>query len=135
MTEHVTIEQFMEVLAHNADNRHDSDIWVLHEDGTTEIVSDQPLAELQNPQSWPMFICRASAVNDHVTYDTAKAADPNNPRAAVDGFYASLDHLNWAIGLTVATRSPVKALGSLTRSALSTGYHAIRTKTKRGEGA
>lgn len=105
MTEHITLDQFMEVLAHNADNRHDSDIWVLHKDGSTEIIPDQPLGELQSPQTWPRYICRAAAVNDHVTYDTAKAADPSNPRAAVDGLYAALDQLNWAISLTVSSAS------------------------------
>ncbi|OZE04322.1 hypothetical protein CH249_25645 [Rhodococcus sp. 05-2255-3B1] len=126
MTEHVTLEQFMEVLAHNADNRHDSDIWILHEDGTTEIVPDQPLAELQSPQTWPRYICRAAAVNDHVGYDTAKAANPSNPSAAVDGLYAALDHLNWAISLTVAPSSPASAL----RSAVVTRYKAIRAGMK-----
>jgi hypothetical protein len=123
MTEYVTVEQFVDVLAHNADNRHDDDIWILHEDGRTEIVPDQPLAELQNPQTWPKYICRVAAVNDHVTYDTAKAADPNNPRAAVDGLYASLDHLNWAIGLTMSmTNSRVaRAASALARAFTKTG--------------
>lgn len=106
MTEYVTMEQFLQVLEHNRDNAHDSDIWVLHKTGLTEIVPDQPLAQLQSPQSWPMFICRVAAVNDHVTYDTAKAADPSNPMAAVDGLYAALDHLNWAIGLTLSASRP-----------------------------
>ncbi|OZE92444.1 hypothetical protein CH298_02610 [Rhodococcoides fascians] len=123
MIEYVSFEQFMEVLAHNADNRHDTDIWILHEDGRTEIVPDQPLAPLQNPQTWPKFICRASAINDHVTYDTAKAANPNNDRSAVDGLYASLDHLNWAIGLTMsmANSRVARAASALARALTKTG--------------
>ncbi|OZF40737.1 hypothetical protein CH296_00325 [Rhodococcus sp. 14-2496-1d] len=108
MTEYVTFEQFTEILAHNADNAHDSDIWILHQDGTTEIVPDQPLHELQHPATWPKYICRAAAVNDHVTYDTKQAADLSNPMAAVDGLYASLDHLNWAIGLIVGGSVPAQ---------------------------
>lgn len=103
MIEYVSLEQFTEILEHNRDNNRDNDIWLLHKDGSTSIVPDQNIAAFQDPHTWPKYICRVSAVNDHVTYDTAKAADTSNPMAAVDGLYAALDHLNWAIGLTMTT--------------------------------
>lgn len=113
----LSMEKFVEILEHNADNAHDSDIWILlNKEGDTAIVPDQDLAVLQHPATWPKYICRASAVNDHVRYDTAKAADPNNPLAAVDGLYSALDHLNWAIGLTVGTSAASSVAAKLGRA-------------------
>ena len=111
MIEHLSIQQFVEILEHNKGNDRDRDIWVLHEEGSAEIIPDQSIAELQNPQTWPAYICRAGAVNAHVS---------------ADGLYAALDHVNWAIGLTTSMRHPVKAMASLTRSAITSGYRAIR---------
>lgn len=106
MTEHLTLSQFVEVLEHNKGNDRDTDIWVLNEDGSTAIVPDQNIDELKSRNSWPMYICRAAAVNSHV---------------AADGPYAALEYLNWAISVTVVAASPREILAFAVKS----GYRAI----------
>lgn len=109
----LTTDQLIEILAHNTDNSRDDDIWLLHDNGETEIVPDQYIAEFQNPYTWPKYMCRSGAVNN-IIQDR--------------GLYAGLDFLNFAIRLTgiEASSSPVKAMASLTRSAITSGYRAIR---------
>ncbi|GHP18871.1 hypothetical protein RN2511_036070 [Rhodococcus sp. NKCM2511] len=87
MNEYLLLEQFVAILEHNRDNQRDNDIWLLHKDGSTSIVPDQNIAAFQDPQTWPKYICRSEAVNSHVS---------------ADGLYAALDHVNWAIGLTMS---------------------------------
>lgn len=103
----VSLGQFVETLEHNKDNTRDSDIWVLNQDGSTSIVPDQPIAELQRPATWPKYICRAGAVNAHV---------------ASDGLDAALDHINWAIQLTM----PSVNLGAVP-AALARSVRRLRT--------
>lgn len=121
MTEHVTFTQFVEVLEHNKGNDRDTDIWVLHEDGSTSIIPDQDTAELQSRRSWPMYICRAAAINAHVTTDTEASSNPATPGAAVDGLFRAYEYLNWAISVTVVAASPTEILAFAVKS----GYRAI----------
>ncbi|MDV8022249.1 hypothetical protein [Rhodococcus sp. IEGM 1330] len=97
----LTFDRFVELLEHNKANARNNDIWVLTEKDGVQIVPDQNTTELMSPRSWPMYICRAEAVNAHISYDSEKASD------AVDGLYAALDHINWAINLQV---HPVKTI-------------------------
>lgn len=106
MAEHVTLAQFVEVLEHNKGNDRDTDIWVLHENGSTSIIPDQDTRELESRKSWPMYICRAGAINSHV---------------AADGPYAAVNYLNWAISMTVVAASPTEILAFAVKS----GYRAI----------
>ncbi len=127
MIRYLTMDQMIEVLEHNKDNARDTDIWILHENGTAEIVPDCNISELQNPRTWPRYICRAAAVNEHVTADTEAAADPASPGGAIDGMYAALDHINWAIGVTIAFGQPVQTVKA--HAAAITGR--FRNKLKR----
>ncbi|ORI13419.1 hypothetical protein [Rhodococcus sp. 1168] len=119
----LTADQLIEFLAHNADNSRNDDIWLLHDNGDTEIVPDQDIAEFQNPHTWPKYICRSAAVNN-IIQDRSERLK-NSPES---GLQAGLDFLNLAIRLTgiEESGSPVKAMASLTRSAITSGYRAIR---------
>lgn len=101
MTEYLTLERFVELLEHNKGNDHANDIWVLTEHHGVKVVPNQNTTELMSTHTWPMYICRADAVNAHISFDSERA------EAAVDGLYSALDHINWAINLQV---HPVKTI-------------------------
>lgn len=119
MSDYLTLDQFVEILEHNRDNAKDSDIWLLlNEEGETAIVPDQDITEFQNPATWPRYICRAEAINAHVASDTRRAADPNNPMAAVDGLYSALDYINFIIRTTIVQRMTPSTAARLVIQAL-----------------
>ncbi len=84
-------------------------------------IPDQDTTELQSRRSWPMYICRAAAINAHVTTDTEASSNPATPGAAVDGLFRAYEYLNWAISVTVVAASPTEILAFAVKS----GYRAI----------
>lgn len=89
----LSADQLIEMLEHDEP----TDIWLLNEDGSTSIVADQDITEFQNPASWPRYICRSSAVDDHV---------------ADKGVEGALSYINFIIEHTMTSRrGPVALAG------------------------
>lgn len=87
----LTRDQLLEMLEHDED----SDIWLLNSDGSTSIVPDQDISAFQNPLTWPKYICRSSAVNDHV---------------ATKGVDGAVSFINMIMTLTMMTSGPVETV-------------------------
>lgn len=93
----LTADQLVEMLEHDED----TDIWLLNQDGSTSIVPDQDITEFQNPGSWPRYICRSIAVDQHVR------------RRGVDG---ALEYINFIIEHTMTRKA-----GPMTLAGVSLG--------------
>lgn len=87
----LTRDQLIEMLEHDED----TDVWLLNSDGTTSIVPDQDITDFQNPLTWPKYICRSAAVNDHV---------------ATKGVDGAVAFINSIMTLTMMTAGPVETV-------------------------